>query len=75
MECKATPQPQCWEGLLTGRQWQAVLQLAVESCIAPHRIFCPHPTCSAPLLLPERPLSVAGMDLACPHCKQCDPCP
>lgn len=69
-DCKAGISVDAVRGLLSRREWGAVLDVAAEASLpAEEKIYCPYAECSA-LLVMGPDFGRAG-DSACPHCNKC----
>lgn len=69
-DCKADISADAVRGLLSRREWGAVLDVAAEASLpAEERIYCPYAECSA-LLVMGPDFGISG-DSACPHCNKC----
>lgn len=69
-DCKAGISADAVRGLLSRREWGAVLDVAAEASLpAEEKIYCPYAECSA-LLVMGPDFGRAG-DSACPHCNKC----
>lgn len=67
-DCKGDIEAEALRGLLSRREWNAVLDVAAEAALpADQKLYCPYPACSA-LMVKGHKFGEKGIT-ACPHCK------